>query len=566
MTSPTHSLLHSHSNVRLSLKPSRGFHQSRVILLALGILFSWALHSATDPTPTPPVDASKQQPPNILVLLADDLGFSDLGCYGGEIATPHLDALASGGMRFTQFYNTARCWPSRAALLTGYYPQQVRRDAHYDAEGRTGQGTRPQWARLIPALLEPAGYRSYHSGKWHLEGKPLANGFHRAYTADDHDRFFSPKRHTLDDQPLPAVTPDTGYYATTHIADHAIDCLKDHAREHAARPFFSYVAFTSPHFPLHAHQTDIDRYRDRYLAGWNALQEERATRLRNLGITHHLPPPMEPDLGPPYHFPNGLETLGPGEIFKPVPWASLTPKQREFQATKMAIHAAMVDRMDREIGRIIHQLRSMNAFENTLILFASDNGASAEIMVRGDMHDPQAAPGSAESFLCLGPGFSSAANTPFRRHKTWVHEGGISTPFIAHWPAGIAQTGSLSHVPAHLIDIVPTLLELTGGTHPSVFSSAPYATPPGHSLLRTFAGNESPIHEQIWWCHDNHRALRSGDWKIVAANGEPWELYNLVEDRGETRNLADQHPDKVSELQATWTQLSAQFVRQSQSQ
>jgi len=501
---------------------------------------------------------------SVLFILADDLGFSDLGCYGGEIETPHLDALAEGGLRFTQFYNTARCWPSRAAVLTGYYAQQVRRDAQYGAPRRTGQGKRPEWAPLLPAMLRSLGYRSYHSGKWHIDGQPVAGGFDRAYTLDDHNRFFNPNRHAQDDQPLPPVEAGDDYYATTRIADHAIECLKEHAREHGGTPFFHYLCFTAPHFPLQAPQEDIARYRERYLAGWNALQAARGRRLKELGIVRHDPPAMETELGPPYDFPQDLDKLGAGEIFRPTPWDELTPAQREFQATKMAIHAAMVHRMDAEIGRVIAQLREMNALQDTVIFFASDNGASAEIMVRGDGHDPQAAPGSASTFLCLGPGFSSAANTPFRRHKTWVHEGGISTPLIVHWPQGIVARGELRHTPGHLIDMAPTILDIAGGQPPTTWKGRPVPPPPGRSLVPVFTADRPELHDDLWWCHDDHRAIRVGDWKLIAAQSEPWELYDLSLDRGESNNLAAQYPDKARELEALWTRRADEFRKLAQ--
>lgn len=496
--------------------------------------------------------------PNFVVILADDMGFSDAGCYGGEIETPNLDSLAANGLRFTQFYNTARCWPSRAALLTGYYAQQVRRDAQYgDARGG-GQGTRPEWAPLLPELLAPAGYRSYHSGKWHVDGKPLEGGFDRSYSFDDHDRYFTPKRHTLDDELLPPVGLDEGYFATTHIAGRAVEFLKGHAREHGTQPFFLYLAFTSPHFPLHAMREDIDRYRERYLAGWDELRRERGRKLKELGVVSHDPAPAEREVGPPYDFPKGRDSLGPGEVLKPLPWEELTSEQRAFQATKMAIHAAMVDRMDREIGRVLDQLRAMGAFDDTLILFASDNGASAEVMVRGDGHGPSAEAGSAGTFLCLGPGFATAANTPFRRHKTWVHEGGISTPLIAHWPRGIDARGELRHAPSHLIDVAPTLLELAGVGRPSMEA----APSPGRSLVPVFEKDQEHLHDDLWWCHDDHRAIRVGDWKLVALKGGPWELYDLSRDRGETDDLAARMPEKVRELEALWTRQADEFRRQ----
>jgi arylsulfatase len=496
-------------------------------------------------------DSSPPARPNVLIILADDLGYSDLGCYGSEIATPNLDALAQGGLRFTQAYNTARCWPSRGALLTGYYAQQVRRDTLPDGGGG-GRGSRPAWAKLLPDYLKPLGYRSYHSGKWHIDGEVLAGGFDKSLDMRNQGNYFTAKGNSLDDKPVRPAADESGYYATIATADHAIACLKEHAAQHADRPFFHYLAFIAPHFPLHALPADIARYKNRYRDGWEALRAQRHARqlqhgLLTAGLSH-----LERDVGPPYHFPDALVKLGPGEVNRPLPWQELISQQREFQATKMAIHAAMVDRMDREIGRVIAQLQTMGAFDNTLILFASDNGASAEIMVRNGGHDPQAAPGSAASYLCLGPGFSSAANTPFRRHKTWVHEGGISTPLIAHWPRGILARGELRHNPAHLIDVLPTVMEVVGGTLPSTIDGLSVPPRPGTSLVPAFKQDGTVQHESLWWLHEGNRAIRVGDWKLVAARDAPWELYDLSKDRSETANLADKHPDKVRELETRW--------------
>ncbi len=492
-----------------------------------------------------------EQRPNVVIILADDLGFSDLGCYGGEIATPNLDALAAGGLRFTQAYNTARCWPSRAALMTGYYAQQVRRDA-IPGMGGGGQGRRPNWARLLPEYLRPLGYRNYHSGKWHIDGKVLDGGFDRSLDMRNQGNFFSAKGNFLDDQPVVPAADESVYYATTAVADHAIECLQDHQAKHADRPFFHYVCFIAPHFPLHALPEDIELYRDRYLAGWEALRTERHARQKKLGLSVGALSPLEVDVGPPYHFPDAFTKLGSGEVNRPLPWKELTDEQRRFQATKMAIHAAMVDRMDREIGRIVEQLKTMNAFNNTLILFASDNGASAEIMVRHGGHDPQATPGSAPTYLCLGPGFSSAANTPFRRHKTWVHEGGICTPFIVHWPQGIAARGELRSDPVHFIDVLPTIVELTGAKLPETVDGKPVPPRPGKSLVPAIAKDGAIERESLWWLHEGNRAIRVGNWKLVAAKDQPWELYDLPSDRSEMHNQAAEHPDKVRELEARW--------------
>jgi len=233
--------------------------------------------------------------------------------------------------------------------------------------------------------------------------------------------------------------------------------------------------------------------------------------------------------------------------------------QRRFQATKMAIHAAMVDRMDREIGRILEQLRAMGAYENTFIVFASDNGASAEIMVRNGGHNPQAEPGSAATYLCLGPGFSSACNTPFRRHKTWVHEGGISTPLIAHWPKGIPARGELRQSPTHVVDIMPTLLELAGVAQPKAWNDEPLPPAPGKSLVPAFAKDTVIARESLWWLHEGNRALRAGDWKLVATKDTPWELYDLKTDRAESHNLAAEKPEKVRELAALWQRQTDDF-------
>ncbi|HMP16904.1 MAG TPA: sulfatase-like hydrolase/transferase, partial [Gemmatales bacterium] len=346
--------------------------------------------------------------------------------------------------------------------------------------------------------------------------------------------------------------PGTGYYSSTAIASHAIKCLQDHARHHAEKPFFSFLAFTAPHFPVQAPAEDIARYRDVYDQGWESLRERRWQKLQQLLPGASLTA-FERSIGPPYHLPQAFDKLGPGEVNRPHPWGTLTEEQRRFQARKMAVHAAMVDRMDQEIGRVVEQLKNMNALENTLIIFLSDNGATAEIMVRGDGHDRQAESGSGATFLSIGPGWSSLCNTPFRRHKTWVHEGGIATPCIVHWPQGLRSPGELRHTPAHVIDIVPTVLALAGSQAPSVWQGEPVPPSPGRSLLPAFESEAVIARDHLWWLHENNRALRQGNWKIVAAGKEaPWELYDLSQDRCETKNLAATHPDKVQELEAIW--------------
>ncbi len=518
-------------------------------ILVLAALFLPAVAPAAEPGK-----------PNVLLIVADDLGFSDLGCYGGEIATPNLDALAANGLRFTQFSNTARCWPSRAAILTGYYAQQVRRDTVPGVKSGTA-GTRPDWARLLPEMLRPLGYRAYHSGKWHVDGKPLANGFDYSYSLDDHDRHFAPKLHTEDGKPLPPADAKSGYYSTTAIADHAIKCLTEHAAKSPGTPFLEYLAFTAPHFPVQASAADIAPYRGTYLAGWDALRDERWRRMQTLKIGGTALAAVERDIGPPYANPEAMKKLGPNELNRPLAWAELTADQRAFQAGKMAVHAAMVARMDLEIGRVIAHLRATGALANTLVFFLSDNGASAEIMVRGDGHDPHAECGTGATFLSIGPGWSGLANTPFRRHKTWVHEGGISTPLIVHWPAGIPARGELRATPGHVIDLVPTVLVAAGGQPATTWQGRPVPPAPGKSLLPAFAKDVTVARDSLWWLHEGNRALRVGDWKIVAAGkASRWELYDVSADRSESRDLASDKPDKVRELAAIWEKQTAEYA------
>ena len=264
----------------------------------------------------PDLQSADLNPPNVLVIVADDLGYSDLGCYGGEIETPNLDRLAAQGLKFSQFYNTGRCWSSRAAILTGYYAQQVRRDVLPDTPKTGANGVRPEWARLLPEMLKPQGYRAYHSGKWHVDGSALKNGFDHSYTLLDHDRYFFPRNHTEDDRPLPSVEPDSGHYVTTAIAEHSIKCLREHAEKHANKPFFQYLCFTSPHFPLQALPEDIAKYRDRYLSGWDTLRAARFERQRQLGLITCDLAVREEKTAPRWNPSEAelQERVGPGEI------------------------------------------------------------------------------------------------------------------------------------------------------------------------------------------------------------------------------------------------------------
>ena len=477
--------------------------------------------------------------PNILLILVDDMGYSDLGCYGGEINTPTIDRLASNGLRYSQFYNSARCTPTRAAILSGYYAQQINRDSVLELKGK---GVRPKWARLLPDYLKPAGYRSYHSGKWHIDGKPMGNGFDRSLYIDNHGEF-SPKVLLKNGK---RIEPKDGFYATTAVADHVIEVLKEHQNNHADKPFFSFVAFTAPHFPLQALPEDIARVGDRYKVGWDVIRNQRWERLQKMGLVEGALSKVDYHQGPPLDFSEQLVVLGEGEVDRPVPWNDLTETQKEFQQVKMTIHAAMIERIDIEVGRIIKQLQAMDSFEDTVIFFLSDNGASAEMMVRGYGHDPEAAPGSADTYLCLGPGWSTAANTPFRKHKVWAHEGGTCTPLIVHWPKQISEAGVIRETPGHVIDMVPSILDLAGATPAK--KKVPF---PGQSLRPTFKGDRGES-RTLWFSHRNNEALRNGDWKLVKPNDGPWELYNLKEDRAETNDLVAQYPEKVKALKKQW--------------
>lgn len=497
--------------------------------------------------------------PNFLVIVADDMGFSDAGCYGGEISTPNLDALAANGVRFTQHYSAGRCWPSRACILTGNYYQQVPKVST--------DGNLPDWGRPVPHYLGPLGYRSYHSGKWHVNQFPMPvahGGFNRSYYIRDYNRNFAVKQHSLDDQPLPPVKPGSGYYSSTAIAERAITFLREHANQHSNSPFFMYLAFIAPHFPLHAPQEDIDAYRGKYDEGWDNVRETRMQRLWDTGIADCELSPRQPKTKPSWNLsPEALaEQIGSGEAPRAVSWRSLSPEQKAFQARKMEVHAAMIHRLDREAGRVIDQLKAMGQWENTVTLFVSDNGASAEQIIRGDGHDRKSVPGSGESYLCLGPGWSTASNTPFRYHKSWVHEGGIASPLIVHWPEGIRARGELRHAPSHFVDIVPTMLDLAGQKTSPPWKGPTTPSLAGVSLARTIREDHEPERDFIFFRHIGHRALRMGKWKMVAVHHGKWELYNMESDRSELHDLSDNYPGRVKRMAEIWERAHRKFIEQ----
>ena len=491
--------------------------------------------------------------PNIMLVLMDDMGYSDPGCYGGEIETPNVDRLAANGVRCTQVYNAGRCWPTRAGILTGYYAPQVCMDP-------PARSYRPPWQRLLPHYLRQAGYRSYHSGKWHLfntRDPEEEGGFDKSwgYDIEQFNHFFH--------------QDGSAKFSSTAITDHALECLREHQTGHGDTPFFHYVCYTTPHFPVQAEQEDIDKYLERYNEGWDVMRERRWQRMREMGIVNCQLSAREPDVPAPHYLAHKEEwdaLLGPGEIEYAVPWDSLTDEQKRFQATKMAIHAAMVDRTDRELGRLLDQLESMRVLDDTLVLFLSDNGASAEMMIRGQGHDPNAPPGSEMSHLCLGPGWSSCSNAPFRRHKIWVHEGGVATPLVASWPNGIEARGELRHDVGHCVDFLPTIMDVAGVK--SADLQLPEGAPPlpGRSLVPTFEEDGSVERDHLYFHHEGNRALRVGDWKLVneslvnrGTDDDPWALYNLATDRCEMVDLSAEMPEKCRELKERWQEAEDQY-------
>ncbi len=489
--------------------------------------------------------------PNILYILADDLGFSDLGCFGGEIETPVLDSLAEGGVRLTQFYNTGRCCPSRAAILTGQYPHRVGL-GHMTTNdlGRPGyRGVVSSKAQTIAQVLKPAGYRSFIAGKWHLgTPDPTGNGFEEFYgTLVSAKRFFDPDHLVRFPEGRQARQyPEGEFYATDAVTDHALDFLKL-ARETPDQPWFLYLAYHAPHFPLHAPKQDIDKYADRYHGGWDQLRNERLERMKEMGIVA-----ADTRLTPRSTWQNYGETkTGTNPA-----WDDLPEVRRLDLARRMAIFAAMVDRMDAQLGRVIEDLKAAGEFGNTLIVFTSDNGACFEwdpfgfdikssnenILHIGDMLDEMGTPGT---FHSVGSGWANAGNTPWRMYKHFVHEGGIASPGIVHWPDGLrVKAGTIIHDPSHIIDLLPTAIAVSGAEYIGTLSL------PGVDLINQL--NNGGAERTLFFEHQGHRAVREGNWKLVAFDDKPWELYDFSVDRAELNDLSKTHPEKVKIMEAAW--------------
>ncbi|MCL4841509.1 MAG: arylsulfatase [Bryobacteraceae bacterium] len=480
--------------------------------------------------------ASFAQPrprPNFLVIMADDMGFSDIGCYGGEVATPNLDRLAQRGVRFTQFYNAARCCPTRAALLTGLYPHQAGIGHMVNDRGIPAyQGYLNQHCQTMAESLKPAGYSVMMSGKWHVgENRPhwpLDRGFDQYFGlisgASNFFRLDPGRKMALNNEPY--TPPKEGFYMTNAFTDHAARMVREAPKD---KPLALYLPYTAPHWPLHALPQDIEKYRGKYMKGWDQLRAERYERLTAAGLIDKRWP------------------LSPRDPEVPA-WNSLPQKEREEWDLRMAVYAAMIDSMDQGIGRVLNALQQTGRLDNTLVLFLADNGGCHEGANIGGGLEKAAkspVPGPADSFTSYRRPWANASNTPFRMFKSWVHEGGISSPLIAAWGNQIANPGSLYHHPAHVIDIVPTMLDLAGAQYPSQRNGAPLTPLAGRSFAPALRGQPLRARAVTGWEHQGHRALRQGSLKIVAKHNQPWEMYDMAEDRTELNNLAQKDPDRL---------------------
>jgi arylsulfatase len=501
--------------------------------------------------------AAAEPRPNIIVILADDIGYSDLGCYGGEIETPNLDALAAGGVRFTQFYNTARCCPTRASLLTGLYPHQAGVGYMTDRADYSAKAMINEWyagdlradTATIAEVLHGAGYGTYAVGKWHVakdieEGKsqhnwPLQRGFDRYYgVIPGASNYFTPAHLSRDNARIKHDAdpeyPVKDYFLTDAFSDHAVRYVNEHQQRQPEKPFFLYLAYTAAHWPMQARPEDIARYHGKYDGGYAPIREARYAKLKQLGL-------IDPAWG-----------LSPQ-------WGDWSKVERKaWEARCMEVYAAQIDNMDQGIGRLLAALRANGQFENTLILYLQDNGACAENIGRNSGGAKAKAkglppmPGPADTWIGYGEAWANVSNTPFRLYKHFVHEGGISTPLIAHWPRGITRHGALATQPGHLIDIMATCVDAAHATFPSVRGSTKIQPMEGRSLLPALAGQ--PVQrEALFWEHEGNRALRRGDWKLVSKGPEgPWELYDLKRDRSELHDLAAQEATRTREMSSLW--------------
>ena len=516
--------------------------------------------------------------PNILLILNDDMGYSDIACYGGEVLTPNLDRLAANGLRFTQFYNTARCSPSRASLLTGLHPHQSGIGIlTYDTGPEGYAGNLNKQCVTIPEALKEVNYRSYMSGKWHVAGSlqeptdawPLQRGFDEFFgTIIGAGSFYDPNTLTRGNENIEAeAKADPDFFYTDAISKQAAAYLRKHAREHADQPFFHYVAYTAPHWPLHAHEEDIECYRGRFDAGWDRCREERLERMIEMGIIDSSWKLTDRDPSQP-------------------PWNEVDNK--EWMLRRMEVYAAQIDRMDQGIGRILDTLEETGQMDNTVVIFLSDNGGCAEDIpdnvpieelvdnlqiARSHTRSgeavsignrPEIMPGAENTYQSYGTAWANLSNTPFRLYKHWIHEGGISTPLIIHWPDGIKAAGELRHSPGQLPDIMATVLELAGATYPSIHDNNEILPHEGSSLVPLFREVKRE-REPLFWEHEGNAAVRIGRWKLVRRYPDPWELYDMESDRTELNDIASEQPDRVAEMREmydAWAMRSAVIPRE----
>ncbi|MCX6905552.1 MAG: arylsulfatase, partial [Verrucomicrobia bacterium] len=508
------------------------------------------------------------------LLLADDLGWSDLGCYGGEIQTPHLDALATNGLRFTQFYNTARCCPTRASLLTGLYPHQAGVGAMSNDRGLEHPGyrgtLRPDCVTLAEVLRE-AGYRTYMVGKWHLHNKqdikPTDRGFDEFYgmlggynSCWEQKPFYTrwPEDRTLRTYASARDGQPGTFYSTDAFGDYALDFIRQAHQD--PKPFFLYLAFNAPHFPLHAHESDIAKYEAIYFQkGWDVIREERLARQKKLALIPQDLALTPRSSVPPKSFAKSSPYAGRDNP----PWNSLPEDRRRDLARRMAVYAGMVDRLDATVGRVIGELKQHAQLDNTLILFLSDNGACWEWDPLG--FDGSSGPknilhtgddlkkvGGPDSYISYGSGWANACNTPFRFYKHFSHEGGIRTPLIVHWPAGFKARGEFRSQVGHIIDLMPTLVAVGGAKYPVGRNGVKIQPMEGRSLLPAWENQPLDRPAPLFFEHEGSRAVRDGKWKLVSLSGDVWELYDLEADPTEMRNLASTMPEKARTLAGLW--------------
>ncbi|MGA8112495.1 MAG: arylsulfatase [Actinocatenispora sp.] len=501
--------------------------------------------------------------PDVVLVLADDMGFSDIGCYGGEVDTPNLDRLAASGVRMSQFYNTARCSPSRASLLTGLHPHQTGIGIlNYDDAPDGYPGSLNDSCVTLAEVLGAAGYRTYLSGKWHLasdlenpnDAWPTRRGFQHFYgSLEGAGSYYHPRTLMRGERNIEDEALDPDFFYTDAISDNAARFVRDHHHATADDPLFLYLAYTAPHWPLHAHPTDIERYAGRFDSGWDVLRGQRMRRLTASGLIERGWACSDRDPAVP-----AWEETG----------------DHEWQATRMATYAAQIDRMDQGIGRVLTALEETGRLDDTIFLFLSDNGGCAEEMPPESVREfitgfvafrdttragapvrpgntPDIEPGPEDTYSTYGRAWANLSNTPFREYKHWVHEGGIATPLIAHWPRGLGTGDRIVHHPYQLPDVMATVLAATGARYPTEYQGRSVLPPEGHSMLGSWRGGPAEPHT-LYWEHEGNAAIRRGRFKLVRKYPGDWELYDIDADRTELHDVAAEHPDVVAELSGAY--------------